>query len=552
MQTASRSTILTIDDDFFVRESIAAYLEDYDYSVLQAENGRIGLDIFRRESPDLILVDLRMPEVDGLDVLGHVSRESPDTPMIVISGTGILGDALETLRLGAWDFILKPIKDLDVLGSAVRRSLEKSRRLKEDKLRQERLEGLVSERNAALEKEMDERRRIETALWESEEKYQTILEANPDPVVVHDLEGRVLYLNSAFTRVFGWTLEERAGEKLEFFAPEENWPETRMMIEKALAGETVAGVETHRYTKDGNLIPVSVSGAAYRGRDGAPAGGVRVLRDMTALTRVREEKRGLENRLLQAHKMATLGMLAGGIAHDFNNILFSLIGYTEISMEDAEPGGLLREDLNEILKAGIRAKDLVDEMLTFSRQAEKELIPIRVKLIVKEVLKLLGSSLPKTVELRRDIGSDSVVMADPAQIHQILMNICGNAGHAMGETGGILDVKLSNVHFDEDDARRLPDVKAGRHVCLRISDTGLGMSRAALEQIFDPFYTTINGEGETGSDLEAFHGSVKIRGGVVHVSSEPGKGATFKVFLPIDGVNGEPDDERGAAIANGL
>ncbi|MCP4688106.1 MAG: response regulator [Desulfobacterales bacterium] len=548
MPTASRSTILTIEDDFFVRESIAAYLEDYDYHILQAENGRIGLEIFRREAPDLILVDLRMPEVDGLEVLGHVSRESPETPTILVSGTGIINDAMEALRLGAWDYILKPIADLEILGHAVRNALEKSRLLRENKMHQERLEELVLERTAELETEIVERRRVEEALRESEEKYRTVLEANPDPVIVYDIEGRVLYFNPAFTGVFGWTLEERMGKKMGNFVPGENWPETRMMIDKAMAGETFTAVETRRYTKDGSLIPVSISGAVYGDRNGGSAGSIINLRNITGQKRAQEEKRGLEIQLGQTRKMEALGTLAGGIAHDFDNILFSMIGYTELSIKEAEPGTRLRKNLDQILKAGMRAKDLIGQILTFSRQKEQELNPIHMKQIVKEALKLLRSSLPATIEIRQDIQSDSLVMADPTQIHQILMNICVNADHAMRNTGGVLTVRLLNRWFDEGDAKLFQDITPGRYIELIVSDTGPGMSEAVLERIFDPFFTTKKrGEG-TGLGLAMVHGIVKSHGGALRVYSKPEKGATFKVFLPTIEIDEKSKPEAGEPV----
>ncbi len=551
MTAASEITILTIEDERHVRESIAAFLEDCDYVVLQAENGRIGLEVFRRESPDLILVDLRMPEVDGMKVLAAVSKESSNTPVIVVSGTGFVGDAVEALHLGAWDYILKPIEDMEILEHAVRKALERSRLLRENWKHQERLEELILERTSELEKEIVEHAWAEEALRESEEKYRTVLEANPDPVVVYDIEGRVLYFNPAFTRVFGWILEEHMGRRMDHFVPEENWPETRIMIKKALAGETFSAVETRRIAKEGRLIPVSVSGAVFRNRDGALMGSVINLRDITEQKRAQEEKHKLEIQLRQAQKMEAIGTLAGGIAHDFNNILFSLIGYTEISIKDVEPETVMYNNLDEILKAGKRAKDLIRQILTFSRQTEQELRPLHMKQIVKEALKLLRSSLPTTIEIRQDIQSDSLVMADPTQIHQILMNICTNAGHAMRKTGGVLDVKLLNTRFEEGDARPSPDLKPGRYIGLIVSDTGPGMSEAILERIFDPFFTTKKrGEG-TGLGLAVVHGIVKSHGGAVHACSEPGKGSIFEVFLPTIDINGESKPEVGAPPPTG-
>jgi len=369
------------------------------------------------------------------------------------------------------------------------------------------------------------RKLSEEALRESKERYQTVLEANPDPVVVYDIEGRVTYFNPAFKRVFGWTLEECLGKKMDIFVPKEAWPETKMMIENVLAGTSFSGIETSRYTKEGKSIPVSVSGAIYRDRDGNPMGSVVNLRD------IREQKQ-LQAQLQQAQKMEAIGTLAGGIAHDFNNILSAIIGYTEMSLGDVEQGSLLYNNLQKVLNAGGRAKDLASQILTFSRQSDQDLKPVKVKLIAKDALKLLRASLPTTIEIHRNIQSDSAILADSTQIHQVLMNLCTNAGHAMREKGGILEVKLVDVEVDSDFTASYPDLKPGHFLKLTISDTGHGISPHVLERIFDPFFTTKEkGEG-TGMGLSVVHGIVKSHGGMITVYSEPEKGSVFNIFLP--------------------
>ncbi len=226
------------------------------------------------------------------------------------------------------------------------------------------------------------------------------------------------------------------------------------------------------------------------------------------------------------------GTLAGGIAHDFNNILSAVMGFTELAMYKVEKGTSLQDNLQEVLKASVRARDLVKQILTFSRQAEYEQKPIQVKLIVKEALKLLRSSLPATIEIRQNIKSDSLVMGDPTQIHQIMMNLCTNAHHAMQAKGGVLEVSLIDEELDLVSAAGYPDLKPGHYLQLTVSDTGYGMRPEVMEQIFDPFFTTKGlGEG-TGLGLSVVHGIVKNHGGDIHAYSEPGKGTIFKVFFP--------------------
>ena len=375
-------------------------------------------------------------------------------------------------------------------------------------------------------RDISERKHAEEALRESEEKYRTVLEANPDPVVVYDIEGNVIYFNPAFTRVFGWTLAERLGNKMDVFVPAEAWRETKMMIERVLAGERFSNIETLRYNKKGNTIPVSVSGAIYKDKNGNPIGSVINLRDIS-------HQKKLEAQLQQAQKMEAIGTLAGGIAHDFNNILSSVIGYTELALDSEKRGTFQYKNLQEVLSAGNRAKDLVKQILTFSRQGDQQQKPIQVKPLVKETLKLLRASIPSTVEIEQNIQSDALVMGDPTQIHQILMNLCTNAAHAMENNGGVLTVSLLDAELDSDFISNHPDLKPGPHINLTVTDTGHGISPDVMEKIFDPFFTTKEKGRGTGLGLSVVHGIVRSHGGDIYVYSEPGKGSAFKVCLPV-------------------
>jgi PAS domain S-box-containing protein len=240
----------------------------------------------------------------------------------------------------------------------------------------------------------------------------------------------------------------------------------------------------------------------------------------------------LEKRLAQAQKMEAIGTLAGGIAHDFNNILSAIIGYTELSLIDIPKDSALQNNLQQVLKAGGRAKELVRQILAFSRQRESELAPVKVSLIVNEALKLLRASLPATIKMRHFIKSNLSVLTDPTNIHQVLMNLCTNASFSMQEKGGVLEVNLNDVDLDADFTKLHPEVKPGKFTNLTVRDTGCGMIPEVAERIFDPFYTTKKvGEG-TGMGLSVVHGIVKSHGGSIVVESTPGKGSVFSVFLP--------------------
>ncbi len=260
-------------------------------------------------------------------------------------------------------------------------------------------------------------------------------------------------------------------------------------------------------------------------------------------------KSNLEKQLFQAQKMEAVGTLAGGIAHDFNNILAAIIGYTEIATEDLPPESPIIKDLDEVYKAGNRAKELVKQILAFSRQSKQELRPVQIHLIVKEALKLLRSSIPTTIEIRQDIDPQSgKVLSDATQIHQITMNLCTNAYHAMRETGGVLAITMRPIQIKEDDHKvKSFNLTPGLYVELAVSDSGVGMDRNTIDKIFNPYFTTKKkGEG-TGLGLSVVHGIVKSYGGDITVYSEPGEGTTFRLCLPriVTDINSEKTKTAG-------
>ncbi|SDT84808.1 response regulator [Desulfobacula phenolica] len=241
----------------------------------------------------------------------------------------------------------------------------------------------------------------------------------------------------------------------------------------------------------------------------------------------------VEKQLRQAYKMEAIGTLAGGIAHDFNNILFPIIGYTEMLQQDIPENSPFRDSLDKIYSGGMRAKDLVKQILTFSRQRSGKLKLMKMQPIIKEALKLIRSTIPTTIEIKQDINTDcGEVKADPTQIHQIVMNLATNAYHAMETTGGEMNVNLKQIQLSNQDVLSL-DIKPGLYACLTIADTGTGMNKDLIEKIFDPFFTTKKKGKGTGMGLSVVHGIVKSMEGSIRVDSMPGKGTQFYVYLPI-------------------
>jgi len=271
---------------------------------------------------------------------------------------------------------------------------------------------------------------------------------------------------------------------------------------------------------------VNISGSRYNDHEGKPAGMLVVLRDTS-------DRKRLEVQLQQAQKMEAVGTLAGGIAHDFNNILGIIIGNTDIALYDMPEWNPARHNLDEIRKASFRARDLVKQILAFSRQSVQEKIPLKMSHIVNEALKMLRASLPTTIEIRQDIDPKSgTILGDPTQLHQVLMNLCTNASHAMQEEGGILGVSLVNRDIDRKEAAGYAELKPGPYIRLTVSDTGKGIDPGVIDRIFDPYFTT-KGVGEgTGMGLAVIHGIVNKYGGAITVNSGVGKGTTFHLLFP--------------------
>jgi PAS domain S-box-containing protein len=373
------------------------------------------------------------------------------------------------------------------------------------------------------QKEIAIRKKTEEALRESENIYRTVLEANPDSVIVYDMEGRVTYLNPTFTRVFGWSLEERLGKKMDMFVPEEDWPITKIMIEKVLSGKDVSGIETRRYTKTGDIIPVSISGAIFNDPDGNPSGSVVNLRDIS-------EQKGLEAQIQQSQKMEAIGTLAGGIAHDYNNLLMGILGNLSLISLDFDSRHPYYAKLKNIEKYVQSGADLTKQLLGFAKGGKYEVKPVDVNDLIEKSSKMFGRT-KKEIRIHRKYQKDIwSVEVDSNQIEQVLLNLYVNAGQAMPD-GGELYLQTDNVTFNEEHVRHFSG-KSGNYVKISVKDTGVGMDENTLKRIFDPFFTTKDRSMGTGLGLASAYGIIKNHGGIINAHSAIGQGSTFDVYLP--------------------
>jgi signal transduction histidine kinase len=246
-----------------------------------------------------------------------------------------------------------------------------------------------------------------------------------------------------------------------------------------------------------------------------------------------KEKAKLESHLLQLQKMETIGTLAGGIAHDFNNILTPILGYTEMALEELSDESTLKYDIEQINNAALRGKDLVQQILTFSRQVDFDKKPLHLHLVVKEVMNLIRASFPSNIEIRQDLDTDcGTILADATQMHQIVMNLCTNSLHAMVNKGGILEVRLDALELNPKKFKANANIKKGNYVRLTISDTGIGMDKQTMDRIFEPFFTNKEVGSGSGLGLSVVHGIVNNYNGAIQVQSEPDVGTVFMIYLP--------------------
>ncbi len=308
-------------------------------------------------------------------------------------------------------------------------------------------------------------------------------------------------------------------------------PSTRTLVMQNIVSGYEKPYEAVGLRKNGEEYPLRLEARniPYKGKQ------VRSVefRDITDAKKAEAEHQRLQSQLIQAQKMEAIGTLAGGIAHDFNNILGAVLGYAEMAKEDSVPGSQASKKLDRVIEAGTRAAGLVKQILAFSRQVVTEPVPLNPEHIIKETIKLLRPSLPSTITIKQQSeGSIRSIIADPTQIHQLVMNLCTNAFHAMEQTGGILSINLENQELSAPDLRQYPNVKPGKFVVLSVSDTGPGIPPEIRDRIFDPYFTTKEVGKGTGMGLAIIHGIATSLGGFVTCDSIIGQGAVFRSFFP--------------------
>jgi len=395
--------------------------------------------------------------------------------------------------------------------------------------------GLMSARILSIENEntilsitrdITEKKQIEDQLKRSEERYRKYFEEDLSGSYISTPEGQLIACNKEYLKIFGFKNTQEA-LKTPISKIFETFGERAVFLQTIAKEKKIINKESKFQKLDGAIISVVENASGVFNENGE-------LKEIRGFILDLTEQRRLESQIQQSQKMESIGTLAGGIAHDFNNILFPILGHTEMLLEDVPVDSPFREGLSQIYNSALRARDLVQQILTFSRHENAELKLMKMQPIIKEALKLIRSTIPSTISIDQNLQPNcGAVKADPTQIHQIVMNLTTNAYHAMEETGGELKVSLKEVKFGTLDLIS-PDMVPGAYACLTVADTGVGMDKNLTDKIFDPFFTTkAIGKG-TGMGLSVVHGIVTAMGGAIQVYSEPEKGTQFHAYFPIE------------------
>jgi two-component system, cell cycle sensor histidine kinase and response regulator CckA len=486
----------------------------YDVSFERVQTADTMRDALLRKSWDIVLSDYSMPSFNAPAALAVLRETELDVPFIVISGTIGEEAAVAALKGGAHDFLVK--------GRLARLLPAIDRELRESKMRGE---ARLSERSL---------RALDT-------RFRSLLSSGIIGVTASNLDGTYTQANDAFLDLVGYSRSDLAAGRITSRAvtPPEEADRGALARERIVATGVLPLTETELVAKDKHRVPVMVGGALVEGGEI-----IGFVADISERRRAEVALRRIEDQLRQAQKMEAIGNLAGGVAHDFNNLLSVILSYSQMLAEDLGPGDPRRADLEEIAAAGNRAVELTRQLLAFGRQQILQPKIIDLNEIVSGIDKLLRRLIGADVELvtvaGRHLGRTKV---DPGQVEQIIMNLVVNARDAM-PAGGKITIETANVELDETYASEHPEVVAGRHVMLSVTDTGTGMDQAMQSRVFEPFFTTKETEKGTGLGLATVFGIVQQSGGSIWFQSELGRGTTFKVYFPrLDGKAGSETRE---------
>ncbi len=539
--------ILVVDDEQQILDGMVEWISQAGYRVLPARSGREAVQIFKAELPELMITDLSMPEMSGLELIGAVRAISPNTEILILTGQSSVASAIDALRLGVFDYLTKPFAFAELEWS-IKRALEHGRLLEE---------------NRALVRRLQERVQVQREEFStSQRRTLTVFNSIADSLLIVDWEFTIVSANEGAATLTGVPAPQLIGRKCyrELFAREEICPDCPVLATFATGGPHSVSMQREDLVGGRGCHDFEIRSFPLVSETGAIHEAVEHVRDVTEHNRAEKERLALRAQSEQDDAMRMIGRLAAGVAHDFNNQLTVIKGCIQFLLEAMpadEPG---REDAERINATVDRGAKLVRQLLAFSRKQKIQLRSLSLSELVEEMAPFLHPLLGERVLLRvRAVPELWPVRADPGQIEQVIMNLVVNARDAMALTGehppaGTLTIEMANVELDEGSFRPSTErVAPGPYVMLTVSDTGSGMAPDVRRQIFEPFFTTKGPGKGTGLGLSTVFGIVKQHHGYVVCQSEPGQGSTFRIYLPR-GEDGKeaPSEQSAAAAAPGL
>ncbi|RJR32515.1 MAG: response regulator [Desulfobacteraceae bacterium] len=494
-------TVLVVDDDQGFRDNLKDILEEHGYRILSAGTCSEALKVAVESRPMAALLDIKLPDGPGTSLLGNLRLVHKECVCAMMTAFADLSTALAALEQGAFQYLQKPVRPAELLNMLER--IFDTIRLKQEKIR------------------------AEEKLRQSENMLRSLLDAYPSDALLIDPEGNILAANRQVANHLGKGPREVEGMNTAILAPEEVQATRRVKGLEAIHTRAPVRFEESVNGRIMDTIINPVIDAQNRVTCMAV-----FSQDVTEIKLAEKERQRLEQNLSHSQRLEAIGTLAGGVAHDFNNLLQAIMGYTEMLIMERTSGDPDYAKLRKVETAAQRARDLTQQLLTFGRKTESRPRPLDLNREVRQVENLLRRTIPKMIDIELMLKKGLwVVEADPAQVEQILMNLAINARDAMPEQGK-LTIGTDNVTLDESFCRMFPDCAAGNYVLLRVTDTGRGMDTETLEHIFEPFFTTKEIGKGTGLGLATVYGIVRKHKGIVLCESQPGRGATFLVYLP--------------------
>ncbi len=523
----AKANILYVDDDLQNLDSFEALFRR-EYNIFLASTAKAGLDTLERESIQVLISDQRMPEMRGTELLEIVAKRFPKIKRFLLTAYSDFDPLVEAINRGkVQGYFTKPMDD-----QFIRSRIE---------------EGLAG---YYLEQE---NRRLMERVQQNEKFLNNILENIPDIIFVKNAETLEFErINKAGEDFLGLSRENVIGKKIEDFLPEPEAEHCRKTDREAIRNCCLIDIaEECIITRNETKYYFSTKKIPILDENDRPQFILGVSRDITEQHRQQDREKGLQKQLIKAQRMEAIGTLTGGIAHDFNNILTLILGFSELALLNSPSDKQLNYHLNEIITAGNRGRDLIQQILKFSHHSKDKVKPIKVGPIVSEVVSLIQSSISKDIEISTELESDAFIMGNPSQIHQIFMNLCTNAAFAMHSTGGTIKIRMIEELLTPTTSAPPPGLSAGKYLQITVDDTGVGIEPDIIDAIFDPYFTTKETGQGTGIGLAIVQGIIKNHSGKITVSSAVGQGTRFTIYLPVIEKDGDRPTEKRQAFPQG-